>query len=81
VRLALQAVRKVTGVRTLPGGFVATSDMRYLQEAGIDTVILGPGGLNQAHAVDEFVKVDEIITAAKIYAQIILDLPHTLRSH
>jgi acetylornithine deacetylase/succinyl-diaminopimelate desuccinylase-like protein len=46
--------------------------MSYLvNEAGVPSIILGPGGLEQAHAVDEWVSVAELVAAAKIYALII----------
>ncbi|MEM4765550.1 MAG: M20/M25/M40 family metallo-hydrolase, partial [Nitrososphaerota archaeon] len=55
--------------------FQATCDMSYLvNEARIPSVILGPGSLEQAHSVDEWVSVSELITAAKIYALIILGI-------
>ena len=46
--------------------------MSYLvNEAEIPSIILGPGSLEQAHSVDEWISIDELIAAAKIYALII----------
>ena len=36
----------------------------------IPSVIFGPGNLEQAHSVDEWIDVDEIYQAAKVYAAI-----------
>jgi len=33
-------------------------------------VILGPGSLSVAHAADEWVNVDEMVSAARAYARI-----------
>jgi succinyl-diaminopimelate desuccinylase len=33
-------------------------------------VILGPGSLSVAHAADEWVRVDELIRAARAYARL-----------
>lgn len=35
---------------------------------GIDAVVFGPGDLKQAHSADEYVSVDEVLAAARIYA-------------
>ena len=36
-------------------------------------VVYGPGSLEVAHAVNEFVSVEEVITATKTYALAVLD--------
>jgi acetylornithine deacetylase/succinyl-diaminopimelate desuccinylase-like protein len=41
-----------------------------LQEHGIPTVVFGPGNIDQAHNVDEFVNIDEIGYAAEIFVQL-----------
>lgn len=50
----------------------SVSDAGWLASAGIPTVIYGPGGLAQAHAVDEWVNIDDLLTAARIYAEMIV---------
>jgi len=69
---ALEAVSEVLGVGAEPRGFNATCDMSFLvREAGIPSIILGPGSLAQAHAVDEWISVDQLSAAARIYSRII----------
>jgi acetylornithine deacetylase/succinyl-diaminopimelate desuccinylase-like protein len=34
-------------------------------------VVLGPGGIETAHAVDEFVDIQEVVTCAEIFADIV----------
>jgi acetylornithine deacetylase len=39
-------------------------------EKGIDTVVLGPGRIEQAHKADEFVDVDDMVQAVEIFQQV-----------
>ena len=50
----------------------SVSDAGWLDSAGIPTVIYGPGGLEQAHVIDEWVDVDELVAASRIYAEMIV---------
>jgi len=69
VRLADTAIRSLEGRRPRHGVLLGTTDARYLiEDAGIPTLILGPGALAQAHTVDEFVRVEDLHRAAAIYA-------------
>jgi len=36
--------------------------------AGIPTVLFGPGSITQAHTSDEFIEIDQVVQAAKVYA-------------
>jgi len=49
----------------------------YFNQAGISTVILGPGSIEGAHVVDEKVSVQELHDAAGIYEKIMLDYINT----
>lgn len=51
-------------------GFPASSDAAYF---GAPVVIYGPGSLAQAHSLDEWVEIDEMMTAARAYLQFVLD--------
>jgi len=72
VRLAKNAVKDVLGRESTVEGFVATTEMSHLVEAGIPSIILGCGDLKVAHTVNEYVPVQQIVDATKIYALIIL---------
>lgn len=48
------------------------SDLRLYQAAGIATVQYGPGDIEHAHAVDEQVRIHDVVTAAEAYARLIL---------
>lgn len=41
-------------------------------EAHIPAVVIGPGDIAQAHAVDEYVSLDSVTTAAEIYLRIMI---------
>lgn len=49
-------------------GFCAVDDATWLDDAGIASVTYGPGSLHQAHSENEFVPIDELITATKVFA-------------
>ena len=54
-------------------GFAAVDDAAFLNLAGIPTVSIGPGNLQVAHAPDEFVDIEEMMDAAKLYAMAIVE--------
>ncbi|RLI27526.1 M20 family peptidase [Candidatus Bathyarchaeota archaeon] len=67
VQLARKAVKIVRGRDPGVSGFGAHCDMGALVNAGIPTVVLGPGDLSLAHRVDENLSVEELVEAAKVY--------------
>ena len=73
--VAADAVRRVLGIKAEPRGFQATCDMSFLvNQAHIPSIILGPGGLEQAHSVDEWVSIRELTAAAEVYFLIISEI-------
>ncbi len=63
------AHREILGVSPVYGGVPGTTDGTILtRDAGLDTVVYGPGGKWIAHQVDEFVEVCEIVNCAKVFA-------------
>jgi len=54
----VKAAEKLTGN---PSGTVAFgTEAPYLTELGIDTIVLGPGNIDQAHQPDEYIDLDRI---------------------
>ena len=52
-------------------GMRFTTDARFLRnQAGIPTVVCGPGEIGQAHVNDEWVEVDRLVDAAAVYAEL-----------
>ena len=75
VKFCRDSVREVTGVDPGITGFIATSDMATLvNRAKIPTVLLGPGDLAHAHAPNEFVSINELVLASRIYEHLIMSV-------
>ena len=69
VQILTYAFRKVLGKEPYIMGFSGCSDGSFLSNiAKIPTLLFGPGHINQAHAVDEYVEVEQVVSAAKVYA-------------
>ncbi len=68
VQITREACSHVLGqVRTV--GFPGGTEASQLSAAGIPSVILGPGSVDQAHAAEEFVAMDQVVKAVEIYVQ------------
>jgi acetylornithine deacetylase/succinyl-diaminopimelate desuccinylase-like protein len=48
-------------------------DGTWLQEAGIPSVVFGPGEMRIAHSKDEYVEIEQVGGAARSLATAILD--------
>lgn len=46
----------------------------FMAQAGIPTVGFGPGHERWAHTVDEHIRVDDLVTAAEVYAQMFMGI-------
>ena len=68
-----QRVLTRRGYDARPMGMRATTDMCLLTDAGIPTVIFGPGDMAQAHTPDESIPIQELFEAAKMYAEMALE--------
>ena len=65
VRAAVAAERGAAPVAGVPWG----ADMRLFCARGIPTVMVGTTGIELAHAVDERVRIDELVSVARIVAR------------
>jgi acetylornithine deacetylase/succinyl-diaminopimelate desuccinylase-like protein len=64
-----QAVRTVTGGEPVHGGMPSWTDAHnFVERAGSEAVVFGPGHLRAAHRPDEWVDVAEILLAARVLA-------------
>jgi len=69
--LARRAVAAETGSEPVDAGFTGITDARYyINRARIPAVILGPGSLRVAHTADEWVAVEDLVTAARATARL-----------
>jgi acetylornithine deacetylase/succinyl-diaminopimelate desuccinylase-like protein len=62
------AALDVLGLPTETGLAPYWSDLAYLKIAGVPAIVLGPGSILRAHSGDEYVEIDQLKQAAKIYA-------------
>jgi formylaminopyrimidine deformylase len=60
--------RDVIGAEPIHEMSTSVTDSGWLESAGIPTVIYGPGSINQAHTIDEWISIEELIKAAEVYA-------------
>jgi acetylornithine deacetylase len=68
VKLLAQCVLDITGKFPEMGGAPYGSDLRlFVNMGGIPSLLFGPGDVHVAHMLDEFVDVQEIILAARVY--------------
>jgi acetylornithine deacetylase/succinyl-diaminopimelate desuccinylase-like protein len=66
---AAQAAARALGLPDAPTGVPYGSDASKLQAlGGIPSIVLGPGAIAQAHTAEEFVPVDHLAMAARLYA-------------
>lgn len=71
VRVAHRARAAVLGDEGEPAAWVFGTDGNRLQLHGIPTVGIGPGSEQYAHTPEDHVLIDDLVTAAQIYAEII----------
>lgn len=70
-KLVAGAVTEVTGRQPGYLGMSFTTDARFVRnQAGIPTVVCGPGDVECAHVNDEWVAVDRLVDATAAYAEV-----------
>jgi succinyl-diaminopimelate desuccinylase len=66
-----QCVASATGSLPPTIGMTFTTDARFVRnQAGIPAVVCGPGDVAQAHGIDEWVEVDQLVDATAAYARL-----------
>lgn len=69
VDVAVDAVERVTGQRPSISAATFGTDCSVLQpRIGIQNVICGPGSIEQAHQIDEFISIHQLEQAVDIYS-------------
>jgi acetylornithine deacetylase/succinyl-diaminopimelate desuccinylase len=75
IAIASLAASKRHGAKiTEPQGFQGGCDLVHFRNAGAQGTVIGPGSLALAHKPDEYVPVDELVTASMIYRDVALDM-------
>jgi succinyl-diaminopimelate desuccinylase len=65
---AMIAANSRLGLDTSLTGFSMATDGRFLAAAGVPTIIYGPGDPKLAHVPNEWVGIDEVLSATRAYA-------------
>lgn len=65
----IRACEELTGKRSESVAFA--TEAPFMQQLGMQTVVLGPGSINQAHQPDEFIDIRQIEPAVEIVRQLI----------
>jgi len=74
VRIGVEAIQEVMGKKPSLTAFSGFTDSRfYVNHYHIPTLILGPGGVDQAHTTNESVEVEALVQAAHIYGLIVIN--------
>ncbi|MDZ4820615.1 MAG: ArgE/DapE family deacylase [Planctomycetota bacterium] len=69
VQSAVQICSSILGRNVQPAGVPYGSDACYLP-AATPTIVLGPGSIDQAHAVDEYVELEQVMAATEVYLRL-----------
>ncbi len=71
VVLAAQAHEEIYGTPPAYRRSGGVSDAGWIAARGIPTMVYGPGGFGQAHAVDEHIALEDLMRCARVQARII----------
>lgn len=71
VQVALETVSESVNMEMGPKVFSAGTEASFFTNNNIPTIILGPGSIEQAHTIDEYVEIKEIEKACEIYYKIL----------
>ncbi len=65
----ISIAEKLTGHRATSVAFA--TEAPFLQQLGMETIVLGPGSINQAHQPDEYMALDQVKPAIEIISSLI----------
>ncbi len=69
----LSSSLEAVGLDPEPEGFGAATDLAWYAERGRPGIICGPGRLAQCHVADEYLEVDQLVLASKVYARLLAE--------
>lgn len=72
--LALEVASEELRKNLIPTGFKACCDMTFLRNEGnMPVVILGPGDIGMAHKMNEYIDIESLYKASRIYGKIAIE--------
>ncbi len=72
MKVVRSCIQEATGKAPAMDGTLSAGDAYHSLKNGIPGIFLGPGDLNVLHKANEFLEIDEMNQAAKVYALLIL---------
>jgi len=73
IKMVMEAGKGILGEYPELRGMITPGDSEYLVNAGIPSVIFGPGDEHLAHSANEWIAINDILTAAEIYAAMMIN--------
>jgi succinyl-diaminopimelate desuccinylase len=75
LQIVKRAATEIMGHSPIIGGTISTGDLTAILDAGIPGIGFGPGDLEKgnAHKENEFIEVEQLVSATKIYALTMLE--------
>lgn len=70
VKICNQVYEKAVGKKAENTYFTGGNDQNFLVDAGVPTLVFGPGSLDQAHTVDEYVSIKEMEESTEFFYQL-----------
>ncbi len=70
---ALAGCLREVGLDPAPQGFGAATDLAWYGERQLPGIICGPGRLEQCHVADEYLDTEQLLLAAQVYAQMLVE--------
>lgn len=67
---ALRLACKASSIPVHLGGFLGTTDGAVFHKAGISGAAFGPGSIAQAHRENEYVLIEDLVQAARVYLRV-----------
>ena len=74
VKICNRVYQGITGKEAVNTFFTGGNDQNFLVDAGVPTLVFGPGSLDQAHTVDEYVKIEDMEESTEFFYQLAKDL-------
>jgi acetylornithine deacetylase/succinyl-diaminopimelate desuccinylase-like protein len=74
VKTVGEALRRILSREPEFRGMISAADSEYLVNAGIPSIMFGPGSDHLAHATNEWIAIDDILTAVKVYTATCLEI-------
>jgi len=72
IEILSRSISDIPGEMPIFAPFPASCEATFLDQAGIPTVIFGPGRIEEAHGANEFVSITQIVAASRIYSLLAL---------